>query len=191
MKKLIAAFLSAAMVMSVAGCSIPKLSGSSTTRITGTLAQQSDSEAPSATEAAVIKPGNYIQNSKFKISFEKAKQYDEISTGKYHPNTPDNGKKYLVLFFEIENVSEEDQYLFSFGFKGFEDGYEAKEAYLLDEIEGYPSLDNYSGALSKGKKRKVYLAYEVNPDWKQFEVTYQEMGDPESYDFIVTPEDLS
>ena len=137
MRKIMVFVLAACMAATAAGCSVGTKSNSSEKEIgtlaqqseqdasteankVGTLAQQSTKGTTSETNAAAsIKPGNYIQNSKFKMSFIQAKQYDEISSGEYFTNTPKNGKKYLVLFFEAENISEKKQYVNSFYFKAY------------------------------------------------------------------------
>ena len=206
MKKVMIAVLTVCMAVAATGCSIISYFNSTEKEIgtlaqqseqetsseankVGTLAQQSTQNTTAETKAATsIKPGYYIKNSKFKMSFVKAKQYNEISGGEYLTNTPKIGKKYLVLFFEVENVSEEKQFVNSFYFNAYEDGYDISPSFLIDDIEGYSTL---SGDLAAGKKTKGYIVYEVDPNWKEFEVTYQQLGDKETYDFALTPQDLS
>ena len=190
MKKVLALFSAAIVLYSAAGCSLMTFSSTSTE--TGTLAQQSDesynAENNNSAETESIKPGHYIQNEKLKFSFVKAKQYNEIANNKYYTNKPDNGKKYLVLFFDVENDSPKNLFVNSFYFKAYEDDYSISESYIMGDIDGYSML---SGEIAPGKKTKGYLSYEVDPGWKSFEVKYQEFGDSGSLDFIVTPSELS
>ena len=64
------------------------------------------------------------------------------------------------------------------------------ETYIFSDVEGYEDL---SGDLAPGKKLKGYVCYEVNPDWQKFEFSYTDgivSSDP-TYEFVVTPDDLS
>lgn len=206
MKKVFTFILGAVILGSAAGCSLTN--SSSTSNQTGTIAQESMNDVPTdqagtlahesinssqadnsnANSGNAVKPGHYIQNEKFKFSFVKAKQYDEIAESEYYTNKPENGKKYLVLFFDVENVSSKNQFVNSFYFKAYEDDYSISESYIMGDIDGYSM---FSGEIAPGKKTKGYLSYEVDPGWKSFEVKYQEFGDNGSLDFIVTPSELS
>ena len=190
MKKVLALFSAAIVLYSAAGCSLMTFNSTSTE--TGTLAQQSDesynAENNNSTEADSIKPGHYIQNEKFKFSFVKAKQYDEIAKNEYFTDTPADGKKYLLMFFEVENVSGKDQYVNYLYFKGYEDDYAVDMDYIFSDIDGYSTL---TGNLSDGKKLKGFIAYEVNQGWKNFDLEYKEIGNNEPLKFNVTPNDLS
>lgn len=195
MKRVLIVLLAAVISVSAAGCSAAKSSGSNPAQQTGTIAQQTSEttvtkaeETTIAEASAGIKPGSFVQNTNYKFSFEKAKIFDEISSGEYFTNTPKDGKKYLVLFFDVENVSSKDQYVNYLYIKGYEDGYDINLSMLLGDVDGYSAL---TGDLAAGKKMRGYLAYEVNENWKEFELTYKAIGDKDSYDFSVTPNDLS
>ncbi len=202
MKKIIMLVMAAVMALTAFGCSNSDNQSSSSLQ-TGTVAKDnsevgaSKADSPSKADdnssadndnSNGIKPGNYIQNDKLKFTFEKAKQYDEIKTSDFYTATPDEGKKYLVLFFEAENVSNKNQYVNYLYFKAYTDNYETDMKALLGDVEGYKW---FTGALDTGKKMKGYLAYEVDPSWKNFELKYKEIGDKESIDFSVTPQDLA
>ncbi|NLZ45381.1 MAG: DUF4352 domain-containing protein [Clostridiales bacterium] len=61
--------------------------------------------------------GEYVKNDTWQISLLDAKEFDKIEDGEYLSDEPDEGKKFLVLFFEVENISSEDDY-FNYFFHG-------------------------------------------------------------------------
>lgn len=196
MKKLIIIAMIAVMAFSVTACgsknTTPDSSSSQKTDAIETTAEITTEVVtePQTTVASAVGPGNYIEGGNLKISFEMAKQYDEIQQSEYLTAKPAEGKKYLVLFFEIENISSEEQNINMFYHKAYLDDYEIDQKALLVKPEGYDML---SGNLAAGKKLKGYVCYEVDPDWQKLEFTYTDgiSSDSEKYDFVVTPDELS
>ena len=84
--------------------------------------------------------------------------------------TPDDGKEYLVFFFTVENISDEDVYISTYDFDGYVDDTAIYESVILGTIDGYEEI---GGNLAVGKKANGYLAFEVNTNWKKFEVHYK------------------
>ena len=81
------------------------------------------SDSPSATqEKQVAKVGQTVTGDKWAISLLSAKTFTEIKD-EYYTDTPEEGKIYLVLFFEVENVSNEDDYFNYFNIESYVDGY--------------------------------------------------------------------
>ncbi|MGN1432919.1 MAG: DUF4352 domain-containing protein [Ruminococcus sp.] len=195
-KKIVLIALVATFALGATACSSLRSnsSTSSESQITGTIeTTEKATEAPTTeapTIAEAVKPGNYIEKGNLKISLESAKQYDEIQQSEYYTAKPEDGKKYLVLFFEVENISSEEQYINMFYCKAYIDDYDIDQTTLLANSEGYDML---GGDLAAGKKLKGYVCYEVDPDWQKLEFEYKDgiTSDSETYDFIVTPDDLS
>ncbi len=132
--------------------------------------------------------GNTISGDDWKIKLESAKMYDEIS-GKYYNDVPAEGKKYLVLFFEVENVSNKDDYFNYLFLESYLDGYSTDSVITLNEPEGYGRL---AGDVAAGKKMKGCLKYEVSPSWSELEVSYKEwIGTSDKIaTFVVTPDNV-
>ncbi len=130
--------------------------------------------------------GNTISGDDWKIKLESAKMYDEIS-GEYYNDVPADGKKYLVLFFEVENVSNKDDHFNYFFLESYLDGYSTSSVITLNEPEGYGEL---AGDVAAGKKMKGCLKYEVSPSWSELEVSYKEwIGTSDKIaTFVVTPD---
>lgn len=130
--------------------------------------------------------GNTISGDDWKIKLESVKMYDEIS-GEYYKDVPADGKKYLVLFFEVENVSNKDDYFNYLFLESYLDGYSTSSVITLNEPEGYGEL---AGDVAAGKKMKGCLKYEVSPSWSELEVSYKEwIGTSDKIaTFVVTPD---
>lgn len=197
MKKVILITIVTAMLLTTTACgTMRRRIKEETSQKTGTIevtteapTEEITTEEPTQAEVKAIKPGNYVEIDNLKFSFEKASQYDEIGEG-YFVDKPEDGKKYLVLFFEVENISNEEQHVNMFYYDAYVDDYTIDETYIFSDVEGYEDL---SGDLAPGKKLKGYVCYEVNPDWQKFEFSYTDgivSSDP-TYEFVVTPDDLS
>ncbi len=157
-----------------------------------TSSEEVSSEELSSAPAAA-KPGESVQNSNLKISLTSAKLYDSIDVGEEDYSieiTPDDGKKYLILFFEAENISDEDQYINIFYYDSYLDDTAVDSETLLTDVEGYSM---FTGDIASGKKLKGYVAYQVDPDWEKLEFTYTDgiSSDSDKYNFIVTPADFA
>ena len=60
--------------------------------------------------------------------------------------------------------------IYNYDFDGYVDDTAIYEALILDKIDGYEEI---GGNLAVGKKTNGYLAFEVNTNWKKFEVHYK------------------
>lgn len=197
MKKVILITIVTAMLLTTTACgTMRRRIKEETSQKTGTIevtteapTEEITTEEPTQAKIEAIKPGNYVEHDNLKFSFEKASQYDEIGE-EFFVNKPEDGKKYLVLFFEVENISDEDQYVSVYDCEAYLDDYSIDQTILLTDVDGYDSL---SSDIAPGKKAKGYFCYEVNSDWQKFELTYTDgifSTDP-TYEFVVTPDDLS
>ena len=187
-------FLALFIAMNLTACFTVVPKRNTGTGESGAMAEKNVTESPTwePTETpeqdAKIHPGHYLQKDTFKFTFERASLYDEIS-GEYFNDTPADGKKYLACFFEVENVSDDDAYVSSAYIKAYLNDYTINESFLLNDIEGYKAL---GGELQPGKKQKGYICYEVGADWEKLEFTYTDgFFDAQTYDFIVTPDDIT
>lgn len=193
-KRILLIGLVVSIALSSSACSLSKrivTKDSNSAPITGEIETTAEetTEEPTVAEPQAVKPGNFIEQGNLKISLLKAVQYDKIESD-FFDAEPDDGKKYLVLFMEAENISDEDQHINIFYSEAYLDDYEIDQETLLVKPDDY---DMFSGDLKPGKKLKGYLCYQVDPDWGKLEMTYTDgmFNNTFTYDFIVTPEDLS
>ena len=116
------------------------------------------------------------------LTLTKAYIYDSIGEG-YSVNTPAEGKEYLVLFFDIENISTESKYISHYDFDGYVDDVACDVTSIFGDIE---DIKNLSTNLAPGKKVQGFVAFEVNKGWKDFEIHYEEFLSDKTLVFDVT-----
>ncbi len=115
-----------------------------------------------------------LTDGSLKLTLTNAYIYDSIGEG-YSVNTPAEGKEYLVLFFDVENISTESEYVSHYDFDGYVDDVACDVRSIFGDIEGIKDL---STNLAPGKKAQGFVAFEVNKDWKDFEIHYKKfLGD--------------
>lgn len=152
--------------------------------------QDSDERQEEAKEqSTAAKVGETVEGSKWKISLTSAKTYEKIE-GAFRTEEPAEGKIYLVCFFDVENVSDEDDYFNHLNFESYVDGYNQSKEVLMADIGDMSTL---TGDVAAGKKLKGYLAWEVSPDWEELEVSYKDdyFSGKKDATFVVTPDQLS
>lgn len=116
--------------------------------------------------------GQYIEEGNWKISLLDSKTYSSIPTdNEFLKQEAASGKEYLILFFEAENISDENDYFNYLYFKAYADDTSVDIATIMGDIDGYGSV---SGDVASGKKIKGYAAWEVDTGWKNFEVSYND-----------------
>lgn len=133
--------------------------------------------------------GAYIQGDDWKISLLSAKTYDNLPDAEgFYKDTPADGKKYLVLQFEVENISSEDNFFNYFYIDSYLDKYSIDPSITINHVDGKKML---GGDVQAGKKLAGYLAWEVPADWKEFQFTYKEWASSDKTTFVVKPDQLS
>lgn len=106
-----------------------------------------------------------------RITLNDALMYSSIGD-EYFTNTPAEGKEYLVFFFEIENLDDENMLISNYDFDGYADGYSISTEYIFGDINGVESLNK---TLAPGMKTTGYVAFEVDTTWNNFEIRYEEL----------------
>lgn len=130
--------------------------------------------------------GDTLKSDTFRIVLTDALIYDSVGSEEEYIETPAEGKEYLVFFFSIENISEESKYISDYSFSGYVDGYTISNKYLFNEINGIKKL---GADLSPNMKTIGYVAFEVDKNWKEFELHYSDWLDDEELIFTVVNED--
>lgn len=196
MKKMIIAAMSVVLAISLTGCFANYVQNSST--IVSDLPESSQesqqeqvssadsSSEESKEESTVAKVGQSVEGPDWKISLLSAKTYEKVGD-EYFEQTPADGKVYLICFFEVENVSDEDNY---FNIESYVDGYNESISILMSDVEDVSIL---TGDVAAGKKLKGYLAWEVDPEWKELEISYKSnlWTGEKAATFVVTPDQVT
>lgn len=93
-----------------------------------------------AAKAEVAGVGDTVSGDKWSISLQSAKLFDEIKENEFLTDKPEEGKQFLVLFFEVENLSAEDEYFNYLNFENYVDGYNQALKVLFTKPDGYSAL---------------------------------------------------
>lgn len=105
--------------------------------------------------------GEIVETSNLKISF--------IAAGEYKSDNqfmqPEDGNVFYRLEFEFENISDTDQFVSSWDFTCYADSYSMEQHYLDDT--------DLAATLSKGKKTKGSVFFEVPKDAKEVTLEYE------------------
>ena len=144
------------------------------------------SEKSQTEEAATPKPSAtpkvYVEKSRYEEGGEiysdnirtmtalRLKEYSRIEQNGY-TDEPAKGKRYLVLFLEIENHSSETLYISPSYLSARLDGVPIEHTFLYNAPEGYESIFQN---IEAGESRKGFIVWEVPEGWKKMSVTYKE-----------------
>lgn len=125
-----------------------------------------------------------LSDGEFKFTLTGAYTYDSIGEG-YIIDTPEDGKEYLLFFLDVENISDEDEYISYYDFKGYADDVSCDNVSLFNDVNGVKDL---SADLASGKKAQGFVAFEVPKDWQTFELHYKKIFGDKSLVFkVVSP----
>lgn len=114
--------------------------------------------------------GDTLTGEDIRITLTGAYMYDSIGDG-YLIDTPDEGKEYLLFFFDVENISDDNRYISYYDFNGYADDVETSITIIFNDVDG---IKNLSSNLAPGKRAKGFVAFEVDKLWKEFEIHYKE-----------------
>lgn len=84
-----------------------------------------------------------------------------------------DGKEFVILTFEIENITSEQQTFNFFYLSSYIDDYKTPMTVLSQRIDGASMLG--ANEIAPGKKIKGYLAYEADLNWKKIDVSYKDL----------------
>jgi len=131
--------------------------------------------------------GDTLTSDDFRITLTDAFMYSSIE-GEYRSDVPAEGKEYLVFFFNVENITTESEYISSYDFSGYVDGYAINRKYLYNDIDDVKEL---GVNLASGMKTDGFVAFEVDKTWKEFEIHYDGFLSDSELVFKVVNEDNS
>lgn len=128
--------------------------------------------------------GDSLKTDTFELTLTSALMYSSIGES-YYVETPAEGKEFLVFFFEVKNVSDESEYISSYDFSGYVDGYTNSVKYMFNDIDGVEELGT---DLAPGMKTNGYVAFEVDQNWQEFEIHFDDWFEDEELVFAVVNE---
>lgn len=139
----------------------------------GSLANPTTTQTSKKTEYSV---GEIYEDSNLAIKYVSC---DNNFTNYSRYATIKEGHKILKVEFEVENVGNTDEFISSWDFECYADGYSCESFYSHDETE-------LSATLSSGKKTKGALLYEVPTNAQKIILEYElNMFSNEKVTFII------
>lgn len=102
--------------------------------------------------------GDIVETDDLKITFLSAEEYKDKFI------MPEEGNMYYAFEFEIENISDSDQYIVDYFFNGYADGYPIEKTYFEEGIHDM---------LSSGKKTHGYIYLVIPIEAKEIKIEYK------------------
>lgn len=167
-----------AFVLTACGSSEPSATPSGST-------SGSPSGAPSAPAPAPTPKTFGIGSTQTSGSFSATLLGYRESEGKESWNKPDEGNVFVLVQFELENVSSSDATVSSIlCFEAYVDGYKIDEDFGA-AMEADGTLD---GTLAAGRKMKGEIGFQVPANWKTLEVVFNDnpFSSKEAVTFTIT-----
>ena len=148
-------------------------SGDNTTVTSGNTSTETSKTQESTQKKVNV--GDIVQTDEVKITYKSAGDYTKYNSY----SKPKSGNKVVKAQFEFENISDGDVYLESM--ECYADGEKCEEYYYADDYKS-PTLES----LSKGKKVKAVLYFEVPKSAKNVVIEYEtDYWSDEKVEFIV------
>lgn len=128
----------------------------------------------------------------FKVNETFENKYEKITMTEVNKNftnysefsKPSSGKKYVMVKFEVENISEEkdELYVSSLNFNAYADGVAVNSTFV-----GNDKYNDLSATVGKGKKAIGYIFYEVPANASKINIEYNAdfWSDGTNIEFIV------
>lgn len=85
----------------------------------------------------------------------------------------EDGTEFVVVFFEIENISNETQVFSIINESFYVDGFKSAQTLYGGMIDG--ALPLTTCPVEPGRKAKGYFLFQLSPDWKEIEIIYNEL----------------
>lgn len=85
------------------------------------------------------------------------------------------GKEYLILYFDVKNESSKTIKISNYDFNAFCDSYSVP----IKKLDFIDDVDYLEGKIEPGETISGYIAFLVDSDWEDFEVSYNNYKDDE------------
>lgn len=107
-------------------------------------------------------------NEKVSITLIGLNQYDKLENDSY-TDTPEDGNFYLVMFLQVSNHDNSDDYINPENLSATVDGNDVQNCALFNSPESYEPIFDHIGT---GEELTGFIAWQVPSDWQKFEMEY-------------------
>ncbi len=111
---------------------------------------------------------NISSNDKWKMTYLNYKEMQKIDDF----TQAADGKEYLLVFFEVENISQQTENFNILYTDFYIDDVKTPQSIIGYKIDDGMQLTGPS--VEPGKKVKGYFAFEISPNWNKWEFTYND-----------------
>lgn len=159
-------------------------------KVTPENQETEESNAPSEEKeiikAAIDTKTGYTDENR-QISMIGFKHYKKLKS-KLYKDTASKNKEFIVLFLEINNKQNDEDYINVNYLSAKVDGKEINNSVLFNEPEGFQTIFKNVDA---GSILRGFIVWEVPEDWKKIEVVYNGWKDSNnlSMECTLTPDD--
>lgn len=113
--------------------------------------------------------GDTCESKTWKITLERALITNEIGDDHFMSKSSE-GKIFLILFFDVWNVTDENQYFNYAYFRGFADNDRTNMTVIQER-----TVDEYVmplGTVQAGSSAQYFAVYELKDNWTKFIISY-------------------
>ena len=160
LKTLLSLLLVAVMALSVVACDMD----------TGTVEKTDESEKSTEEENGITFSIDTTEqkNDKWKMTYKECQIKNKLDSF----TTAEEGTEFVVVFFEIENISDESQNFSIIWEEFYIDG--VKTAQTLYGVSINNAFPLTTVPVEPGRKANGYFLFQTSPDWKELEIIYDE-----------------
>lgn len=160
LKTLVALLLVAVMALSVVACDIE----------TGIIDDTDETGKSTEDENNVTFSIDIAEqiNDKWKMTYKECQIKNKLDSF----TAAAEGTEFVVVFFEIENISDESQNFSIFWEEFYIDGF--KTAQTLYGMSINNAFQLTAVPVEPGRKANGYFLFQTSPDWKELEIIYDE-----------------
>ena len=112
-------------------------------------------------------------NEKVSVTMTGLCQYEKLESDAY-TDTPEDGNVFLVMFLEITNHDNGDDYINPEALSATVDGNELQHCVLFNQPESYEPIFDH---IRPGERLTGFIVWQVPSDWKEFQMKYDGWAD--------------
>ena len=160
LKTLLSLLLVGVMVLSLVACDMD----------TGTVDETNETGKSTKNENDVTFSIDIAEqmNDKWKMTYKECQIKNKLDSF----TTAEEGTEFVVVFFEIENISDESQNFSVFWEEFYLDGVKTAQTIYGVSIDNSFQLTDVP--VEPGRKANGYFLFQTSPDWEELEIIYDE-----------------
>ena len=132
------------------------------------VTESEENEKPKEPENVTVSMDKFYGDTRCAIHLLGLQQYTSLESESY-TDLPEDGKEFLVLFLQLENRMEKDDYFNVELLQATVDGQPLETAFLVNNPQSYTSIFN---TIPAGETNAGFIVWQVPKDWKEMKLEY-------------------